>query len=285
MRAFLSDAVATAASAVKIILQSRKARRALPADPGRSIAILGNGPSLRQTIDSYPTWLSSVSRMAVNFASTSSDFRILRPDYYIMIDPVFFPAPGAAPTLADDAWEAIRHADWKMTLFVPSSRLDDARRLLGDSSTVGLRPVNITPVEGWRWFTHRAFDAGLGMPRPRNVLIAAVMAAIGEGFGKIYLAGADHSWTRTLAVDSDNNVCNTVAHFYEEKRVEQETTRIVEAYRGIHLHNVLESLMIAFRSYFHIKAYAAARGVEIINITPGSFIDAFPHSAPPAAKD
>ncbi len=282
MKNFVSDAVATAASVVKIILKSRRAIRARHAHTGRSIAILGNGPSLRQTIDTYPQWLSSVSRMAVNFASISPDFFTLRPDFYIMIDPVCFPAADAGPSLAADAWHSIRRADWQMTLMVPSARLADASRLLGNSTCVRLRPVNITPIEGWKWFTHKAFDAGLGMPRPRNVLIAAVMAALSEGFGKIYLAGADHSWTRTLAVDKDNNVCNVVAHFYEEKRVEEETTRIVEAYRGIHLHNVLESLMIAFRSYFHIKDYAAQRGVEIINITPGSFIDAFPHAEPPA---
>ena len=29
------------------------------------------------------------------------------------------------------------------------------------------------------------------------------MGTMQEGFGKIYLAGADHSWTRTLSIDED----------------------------------------------------------------------------------
>ena len=55
----------------------------------------------------------------------------------------------------------------------------------------------------------RAFriQARLGYARPRNVMIGAIMGAMQEGFGKIYLAGADHSWTRTLSIDEDNNVC------------------------------------------------------------------------------
>lgn len=35
-------------------------------------------------------------------------------------------------------------------------------------------------------------------------------------------------------------------------------------------------MTIAFRSYWHIADYARSRGIEIINATPGSMIDAFP---------
>ena len=47
------------------------------------------------------------------------------------------------------------------------------------------------------------------------------------------------------------------------------------AYAGLHLHDVLGSMTIAFRSYWAVKAYAESIGVKIINATPGSMIDAF----------
>ena len=39
---------------------------------------------------------------------------------------------------------------------------------------------------------------------------------------------------------------------------------------------ILQSFYVAFRSYFTIARYASHRSVKIFNITPGSFIDAFP---------
>jgi len=46
-------------------------------------------------------------------------------------------------------------------------------------------------------------------------------------------------------------------------------------YRDVRLHDILLSFHIAFRSYHAIERYARARGVEICNCTPGSYIDAF----------
>ena len=43
---------------------------------------------------------------------------------------------------------------------------------------------------------------------------------------------------------------------------------------------VLYSMYVAFRSYFVIRDYAERIGCKIINITPGSFIDAFERMIP-----
>ena len=51
-------------------------------------------------------------------------------------------------------------------------------------------------------------------------------------------------------------------------------------YANIHLHEVLYSMYVAFRSYFVIRDYAERIGCKIINITPGSFIDAFERMIP-----
>ncbi|MDE5874760.1 MAG: hypothetical protein K2H15_03860, partial [Muribaculaceae bacterium] len=100
-----------------------------------------------------------------------------------------------------------------------------------------------------------------------------IMSAIREGFGRIYLCGADHTWTQTLSVDDENFVVSVQPHFYEDNDKERE--RVRRAYAGLHLHDVLGSMTIAFRSYWAVKAYAESIGVKIINATPGSMIDAF----------
>ena len=112
------------------------------------------------------------------------------------------------------------------------------------------------------------------MPRPRNVLIPSIMLGIALGFSTIYVAGADHSWTRTLSVDDDNRVVSIQPHFYKED--EREEKRVRKDYMNYPLHMILQSFYVAFRSYFTIARYARHRSVKIFNITPGSFIDAFP---------
>lgn len=276
MKKFLKDAVDSAASVAKVVMMSRRSRKPMPVDQTREIVILGNGPSLRQTMEKDRDYLMSRSRMAVNFAALTEEFRELRPDYYIMIDALMFPVLSPdEDSRAGHLWCCLREVDWPMVLFVPVARMDAARKLLGDNRNVTLSPLNLTPVEGWRWLTHAIFRRGMGMPRPRNVLVAAVMAAIWEGFGRILLAGADHTWSHTMRVDSQNRICMAVEHFYSEDHA-KEDMQVAEAYRGVHIHDVYQSLSIAFRSYFHIKEYADSRGVRIVNISPVSMIDAFP---------
>ena len=94
------------------------------------------------------------------------------------------------------------------------------------------------------------------------------------GYRQIYIVGADHSWTRTLDVDSENRVVSVQPHFYKED--EKERQRVTALYKTIPLHQMLESLTTAFRSYHVIADYANRAGYEIYNSTPQSFIDAFP---------
>ena len=261
-----------AASIAKVALLSRRSARPhrLPGDD--EIVILGNGPSLRETIDKHFGWLSVRTLMAVNFAANTPDFARLQPQRYILADPHFFDAVESDSNVGR-LWKNLREARHDMTLHVPAARVKQARALVSGSS-LQLETFNLTPVEGHGWLTRILFDMRLGMPRPRNVMIAAVMAAIGCGYRRIYLAGADHSWSRTLSVDDDNRVVSIQPHFYSDDSKERE--RVATEYAGYHLHDILNSLTVAFRSYHEIRRYAEARGVAIANVTPGSMIDAFP---------
>ena len=104
------------------------------------------------------------------------------------------------------------------------------------------------------------------------------MLAFRLGFKKIYLAGADHSWLPQLSVDDNNRVITRQPHFYKDS--EQHNKQVDAEYANIHLHEVLYSMYVAFRSYFVIRDYAERIGCKIINITPGSFIDAFERMIP-----
>ena len=261
---------ATLASFIKIPIMSR---RPSPKSRDRkdTIIIMGNGPSLRDAMEQDRDVLMSDPRLAVNLSALTPDFRDLRPDYYILADIAFFlkEKTGKVPQL----WEALRSVDWQMTLFLPATarKMPEVKSL---PANITLKFYNLTPAEGFRCVMHPLYDSGLAMPRPRNVLIPSIISSMREGFRKIVLIGADHNWSKTLWVTERNRVVSVQPHFYKDD--DAELRRAEEIFKNVHIHDVYENYAIAFRSYFNVKAYADRRGVEILNATPGSFIDAFP---------
>ena len=261
------------ASLLKVVLLSKGASAASREGEDRELVILGNGPSLKKTISEDLDWLLSHELMAVNFFANSSEFFRLRPSYYILADGHFFNGLQMDPNVRN-LWANFSKISWKMTLLIPSKFKHLAKPLLMSAKGVKMRYFNLTPVEGIKSLNHLLFSLGLGMPRPRNVLIPAIMEGMRLGFKTIYLCGADHNWTKTLDVDEENFVVSVQPHFYEDN--EEEKHRVRETYKGLRLHDVMGSMVIAFKSYWEISDYAASKGVSIINATPGSMIDAFP---------
>ncbi len=271
---FASRLGQTAKSIVKLLTQRRRATiTKADADTSRPLIILANGPSLNQTIaESLPS-LQAHPTLAVNFAANAPEFRTLRPRYYVLIDPHFFSA-------TDDPnvtrlWDNLARVDWPMTLIVPARR----RRLIPKSVNIDTLTVNDIAVEGFLPLENAAFARGWGMPRPRNVLIPSIMAAIAMGFKEIYLTGADHSWMKTISVNDNNQVVSIQPHFYKDN--DKELARVRTDYLHRPLHTILDSFRIAFASYHTIARFAATRGIRIVNSTPGSYIDAFPRAPLP----
>lgn len=260
----------TLASLVKVPLMSGRASVRSKEDKG-TVIVMGNGPSLRTAMEEDMDTLMKYPRLAVNLSALTPDFTTLRPQYYILADIAFFVSnkTGKVPAL----WEALGSVDWEMTLFLPAKarRMSEVKRL---PANVTVKYYNLTPAEGFRCVTHRLYDSGLAMPRPRNVLIPSIMCCMREGFSRIALTGADHNWSRTLWVTDRNRVVSVQPHFYKDDS--EELKRAEEIFKNVRLHEVYENYAIAFRSYFNVKAYTDRRGVEIVNTTPGSFIDAFP---------
>lgn len=237
------------------------------------IVVMGNGPSLRKTIEEHLPYLMARHRMAVNFAANAPEFFSLRPDFYILADPHFFTGNEKDANVAK-LWNHLSAIDWDMTLFLPLRYKGHWREMVKMlPSNVKIKKFNLTPSDGRGWIIDKLTDWGLVMPRPRNVLIPAIMMAIREGFKKIEIVGADHSWLQSLWVDDKNRVVSVQPHFYKDN--DKELDRVAQEYAGYHLHDILGSMTIAFKAYFDIEAYAHKKGVAIINATPGSYIDAF----------
>ena len=81
-------------SIVKIMLQSKFITR-LPSKFSNSeeLLILANGPSLNKTITEAESFVKGKTLLAVNFCVTSPMFEALRPELYLIADPLFWIVP------------------------------------------------------------------------------------------------------------------------------------------------------------------------------------------------
>lgn len=261
---------ASVKSVAKVALLSRKCTVAHDAHDGEPLIIMGNGPSLNDTIRDDFDLLSAHKTLAVNYAAKSPDFFRLKPRYYVMIDPVFFTEPDNVNV--QQLWRDLsERVDWDMTLFIPAG-VSVLAKFPADSK-VRVQRINPVGVEGFKWLENCMFASGRGMPRPRNVLIASLMVALKLGFKRIFIVGADHTWSKSLEVDENNVVVSVQPHFYKDNEAEHKRNAAV--YKNIRLHQIYYSFYVAFSSYFAIERFARHIGADIYNATPGSFIDAF----------
>lgn len=277
---FLGRLSASAASCLRIVASLPLPRVAAAPRGGRPLVVLGNGPALKKNLAEDMDWLSEADTLAVNFFANAPEFRQLKPKYYVLADPHFFDKALTDPNVAK-LIENLNSIDFPMTLYIPSSARYQRTLFTNPNLAVGMFAFNA--VEGFGWLERMAFRRNLGMPRPRNVLIPSIMLGIWLGYKEIYLLGADHSWLQTLRVNDRNEVVSVQPHFYKED--EKEEQRVRQEYVRHPLHSVLESMMIAFRSYHRIQDYASRSGVRVLNATPGSMIDAFPRAALPKQHD
>lgn len=269
-----SGVIQPAASLLKVALRSQRPSPPAIGERERAVIVMGNGPSLRSFLNEGSEAREGFDLLAVNFAAITPEYFLLRPQLYILADPHFFNGAATDPNVVK-LWENLAKTSWEMTLWLPAAHRKLSAPLRMDlPENVEVKWYNLTPVEGKGTLVRSLISRGLGMPRPRNVLIPAIIAALREGYKRIFLVGADHSWSRDLWVDDENRVISVQPHFYKDN--EQERQRVTSEYAGYHLHDILNSLTIAFRSYFDIAAFAESKGAKIWNATPGSFIDAFP---------
>lgn len=259
---------------VKIILQS-KWRTELPASFSNpdELLILANGPSLNRTVGEANTFVQDKTLLAVNFCVTSPIFEQLRPELYLIADPLFWIVPEKRIQLFQTLAEK---TTWSLNLFMPKRAWKNRewQPMLANNPHIRVYCYNTTPIEGFQSFCNWIFRRGWGVPRPHNVLIPAIAMGLRLPFQKIYLAGADHSWLPEITVTDENVVLMHQKHFYDQNK-SQAATVTQENLHSARLYTILYHMYVAFKSYFVLEAYARKLGKEVINITPGSYIDAF----------
>ncbi|GAB3573382.1 hypothetical protein GCM10027578_34370 [Spirosoma luteolum] len=284
---WVSNLLASVLSLLKVAVRLRY-RTQLPARRQPVCAVLGNGPSLNESLRLHTDFLRQTELVCVNNFAHSPVFAQLRPQNYVLFDPAYFTYAGL-PTDRADIRQTVtalaEQVDWPLTLYVPQFARGSwlTQRLAEKNPNIQLAPFNYTVVDGFRALRFWLCARGLGMMQAQNVIIATLSLMINRRFDTIYLFGADTSWHEQIRVSNENQLLMQQTHFYEKADQVAHVPVYADA-RQQHSWSMASqflSIHKVFRGYDRLADYARHRGVAVFNASARSYIDAFTRVALP----
>lgn len=281
---------------LKILIKSRVTNfQTLKPSNKKNVLIVGNGPSAKTSLQRIAVSPSKIntSIFAVNKFAVSEHFKDLKPDYYALLDGDFFhfneevfedaskhPRVNIKPEFLEwqiqinNTWKNLLSADWPITLFVPNQY--KSAYILNRCKNTPLRIIyfNYTVSKGFVWFKHWVFRTNLGMPQSQNVINAAIYLALTKLGNRINLIGLDHDFHKNLSLNDQNQLIETVSHFYTGTPFSHP---LIHANTGkpVTLAETFENLHKLHKGYLELRNYAQFLHKEVYNLTPGGFVDAF----------
>ena len=281
VRQFVDTLLASLLSLVKVVIRGRHVTR-LPPRQRPVCSVLGNGPSLNESLTEQLDFIRQTEIVCVNNFAHSAAFVQLQPQNYVISDPNYFVFTEQT-TDRDDIRRTLsvflQQVDWPMMLYVPHFAKGSylLRQIERGNATIQVVYFNYTVVSGFNRLTYWLYEKGLGMPRAQTVIIAALTLMVNRKFDTIYLFGADTSWHEQIRLDDQNQLLIKQIHFYDKPTDVRHEPVYSDKYRQrtssmssqfLSLHNV-------FRGYEVLRDYADHRGVAILNASAKSYIDAF----------
>ena len=275
---FLKKFLSSLFTFLKILIRSNLFIAKVAPVEYKSCIILGNGPSLKNVLSEHLSSLSSQILWTVNKFPATEYYTVLKPAYFLFVASGYYKSESIKheQDTRDEIIDAlITKTTWNIIVFCPneSKRYPSFISRLNSNKFIKIVFFNKTPVEGLEIFNNFFYRFAWGMPRPHNVLIPAIIQAINMGYKEINVVGADHSWLPLISVNYKNEALINQQHFYQDK--EGSNGKMYRNSVPRRLHEILEKLMLSFRSYFELENYAKSRGINIYNCTPNSFIDSF----------
>ena len=235
---------------------------------GCDCVILGNGPSLKEVLDKDLDKLKKNKMVAVNMFCSSNEFRLLKPEYYVIADPLYFNNEENERIVMQrkSLVENLNKIDWNMTLFLPSINRKSNTIQKISNKNINIVFYNLTPLSGFDKIQYWLFTNNLGMPAAKNVLCASIFIMANLNFKNIYLLGADHSWINGVKVNDKNELVRIDEHFYD-------TSEYVFPYS---IYVFMKGFTECMQTHERLAKYTKHLDVNVWNATKGSYIDAYP---------
>lgn len=280
LTAFFSNLIESILSLAKVLIRSRWGLQ-LPARQRARCSVLGNGPSLNDSLANHLDFLLETELIVVNGFALTDYFTRLRPANYILADPnafAFHDATTGREDLHQILVALIGQVDWPMRLFIPSFAKGSyfIQKIEAGNPRIELVYYNPTIVRGFNRFCYWLYAANLGMLQAQTVIVTALFLMINRKFDEIFLFGADTSWHEQIRISDNNQLEIKQIHFYDKPK----DVAFLPVYSDAHrtrtftMASQFLSLHKVFRGYEVLRDYADYRKVRVLNASSKSYIDA-----------
>ena len=245
------------------------------------MVIIGNGPSLKRTMEKYKKQISECDIIVVNEFGATDYYEALKPSIYVFADPAYFTLPDNIKESVLSLFENIvTKTTWRLHIIIPFSyKNSKCLEIFGQNKNItidcyydGEKNIgNKTKFEAW--------DENLIAPPAQTVLNTCIYLSIYWNYKEVFLVGADSSFLESLRIDQiTNDIYINNSHFYQEEDVY--SSDYYDASKGIKmegwsLHNLIWAYGNMFKMYEELKEYADYKGVNIYNASEYSWINVF----------
>lgn len=252
---------------------------------GKSCVILGNGPSLKDSLNKYRDFLKNKVLFCTNDFIDSPFFQELKPTYYLLMDPVYWNQGASArfQEMFKRYSSQFSYISWPMTLVLPSAakRWNYFLEIPKQNSFLKIAYVNTAQIRGPQAFRYWLYDHNLAMPLMHNVLVAATYLGVYFGFKSIFFFGGDHSWFKNIEMGSDNalKITNNRVHDQMQSASAPFFSNIEET-KPYTMPTLFYWLADIFQGHWEASDYAKKRGAKVFNASEVSYIDAYERYSP-----
>ncbi|MFT6869711.1 MAG: hypothetical protein ACJAYY_000295 [Paraglaciecola sp.] len=256
-----------------------KLRQSFNSDIMLESVIIGNGPSFNDFMKNHKNFLKDKTVFCVNNFASSAYFEIIKPQFYVIADEVYWNKIVSNETLKainKTILDLKEKVNWKLIILIPniSKNWSFFLNLPKENDNISIAYYNNLNHDILK-NRFALYKKNKAMPQCQTVLVSALFFSLNLGFKTNYLVGGDMSFHKDIIVNKNNVVCRKLSHFYGEETTfnpflsynkNNDTHRMGELFLAFSLmHNGFDE-MEEYSKFLHAKIY---------NLGSKSFIDAF----------
>lgn len=266
---------------IKVIFLS-KWKITFPDNKSKTIALLANGPSLNSALEKIKKEKNGIPKdiMVLNFFCNTELFAELKPNYYIICDPIFTYNQYQKRENVKTFYNTLFNSSWEINLFVPQNFKKSIDKIIKENnySTKFIKVLIFNDVNFNKEtsLTKKFIDWKLGGPRPTTVSIPALLNCIHMNYKNIYIAGIDLSLHKNIRVNKNNVLEQVTKHFYDDGSEGLNYKPWVNHNNeNFKVSSIFKIFYYFFYSFDFIANYSKSKNVNIINFSDESFLDQF----------
>lgn len=238
---------------------------------GELCFILGNGPSLKD--ETRLEELANYQVFTVNQFYRSELFNIVKPNYHVMIDPIFFKLDDSNPNECDTLSRMKKVSeDTSLHMILSVDFYSYINRHLSRADSHYYVKNRYKMTENYK----KEIDMSSYLPASYNVIQTAIYCAIYMGFKKIVLLGCDMTGILDNYVKySTDGDTEHFSHVYEYTAEEKKRMQ------KVHAEHSNECMLLGFYNMFRdfrlINEICKKKNIQIYNATGNTALDMIEH--------